>query len=59
MRGLVHLLTLLLTALKLIGVAPVAEWTWFWVLSPSIFTFGFVIFLFGLAGLIKHLAERP
>ena len=42
--GFVGLLTLIFITLKLVGVI---EWSWFWVLSPIIFTTGlFVLILF-------------
>lgn len=41
--GFVGLLTVAFIVLKLVGVIA---WSWFWVLSPVIFTAGIVIILF-------------
>ena len=41
--GFFGLLTILFIGLKLGGVI---DWSWFWVLSPIIFSFGFVILFF-------------
>ena len=39
--GLFSIIGILLIALKLIGVAPVASWSWWWVLSPFLIIIGF------------------
>ena len=33
--GLLTLLTVLFVGLKLAGIAPVSEWSWWWVLAPT------------------------
>jgi len=40
-----HILTVLFIALKMFDVV---EWSWFWVLSPLLFGFAFIIVLLSL-----------
>lgn len=52
--GFIGLLTVLFIALKLTGVI---SWTWFWVLSPLIFSAGLgVILLIGVFGYLGYMA---
>jgi small Trp-rich protein len=51
------LATLVLILLKLISVEPVASWSWWWVVSPSLASIALCIVLFGFAGFIRHLAD--
>ena len=60
--GLLTLLTVLFVALKLIGIEPVANWTWFWVLSPTLIPliiFAIIIFIILVLGLIVALFSDP
>lgn len=43
--GFTGLLTILFIGLKLTGYI---NWSWFWVLSPLIFSIGFVLLIIGL-----------
>ena len=47
--GFTGLLTILFIALKLLGVIT---WSWFWVLSPLIFTFGLLLIIFIIMGIL-------
>jgi len=51
--GFVGLLTIAFIVLKLCNQI---DWTWFWVLSPMIFSIGFVLFIFLFIG-IWHLPK--
>ena len=50
--GFFGLLTVLFIGLKLTGYIA---WTWFWVLSPMIFSFGLVILILLLVGAVALL----
>ena len=59
--GLLTLLTVLFVALKLISIEPVANWTWFWVLSPTLIPliiFAVIIFIILALGLIVGLFTK-
>lgn len=43
--GLFSIIGILLIALKLIGVAPVASWSWWLVLSPFLIEIGFILLI--------------
>lgn len=42
--GIAGVLTIVFIVLKLVGVGPVANWSWWWVLSPMWISTGIVIF---------------
>lgn len=48
--------------LKLVGVAPIAAWSWWWVLSPFwigfAIAFVFLVFFGGLVAFFSWLANR-
>ena len=59
--GLCSILTIIFVVLKLVGVAPVATWSWLWVLSPLWIGFlaGCAFFLlFGLIALVIAFLHR-
>lgn len=46
--------------LKLVGVAPIASWSWIWVLSPFWIAFALYLVLLSIFGVIYWLyARRP
>jgi len=51
--GFTGLLTIVFIVLKL---THIINWSWLWVLSPSLITIGLAIFLFMLAGILYFLA---
>lgn len=68
--GFAGLLAILFIALKLTGVAPVATWSWWWVLSPlwigTALALGivgivlvFTLVLAGIAAVISRFAPGP
>lgn len=60
--GLLTFLTVLFVALKLIGIEPVANWTWFWVLSPTLIPLiivAIIISIILVLGLIVALFSDP
>ena len=50
--GFCGLLALIFITLKLVGVAPVAAWSWLWVLSPLWIPFAIVLGIFLIIGVI-------
>lgn len=48
--ALIHALTLVFVALKLTGTI---DWSWWWVVSPSLISFGFAIVLLAILGLVS------
>lgn len=50
--GFVGVLTTIFIVLKLVGVI---DWTWFWVLSPMIISFAFVIVVAIIIFIISNL----
>lgn len=54
--GFCGLLTIIFIVLKLVGIAPIAAWSWWWVLSPLWIGFLAIILivggLFSIAALI-------
>ncbi len=54
--GIFSVLTIIFVVLKLVGVAPVATWSWLWVLSPLWIGFGLsvalIVFFLLLAGIV-------
>lgn len=47
--GLVGVLTTIFVVLKLVGVI---DWSWWWVLSPSLFSMGVTFLFLAVAGLM-------
>lgn len=39
------MLTIIFVTLKMTAVEPVAGWSWFWVLSPSLITWSLIVFI--------------
>lgn len=59
--GVLGLLGVVFVTLKLLGIAPVAAWSWWWVTAP--FWGGFalvlaILLVVGLVWLIAHLFTR-
>lgn len=50
--GIVGILTTVFIVLKLVGVI---DWTWFWVLSPMIISFAFVVVVAIIIFIISNL----
>lgn len=50
--GIVGALTIVFIVLKLVGVI---DWTWFWVLSPMIISFAFVVVVAIIIFIISNL----
>lgn len=50
--GIVGILTTIFIVLKLVGVI---DWTWFWVLSPMIISFAFVVVVAIIIFIISNL----
>lgn len=48
-------LTILFCALRACGVI---DWSWFWVMSPTFFSWVLVFVCFGIAGFIDTIAPR-
>jgi hypothetical protein len=55
--GVCGVLTVLFVALKLLGVAPVAAWSWIWVLSPLWIGAATVLAILGLFLLVAFIAH--
>jgi hypothetical protein len=51
------ILTIIFIVLKLIEVEPVAHWSWWWVISPSLIGLGFAILAFVIVILIAALTD--
>lgn len=60
--GLFTLVGVVFVVLKLVGVAPIAGWSWLWVLSPFWIGFAiwfvFAVLVVGLIGFFSWLANR-
>lgn len=54
--GFCGLLAIVFITLKLVGVAPVAAWSWLWVLSPLWIPFVLVIVILLIVGLFVGIA---
>ena len=52
-----QLLTVAFVLCKIIGVAPIAGWSWWWVLSPMLIPLGFGLSCFALGGIITGIDE--
>jgi hypothetical protein len=56
--GFCGLLTIIFIVLKLVGIAPIATWSWLWVLSPLWIGFllgmGILLLFFGIAFLFAN-----
>ena len=50
--GLMSMLFVLFLALKLIGIAPVATWSWWWITAPLWADLAFCIVVLMIAALI-------
>lgn len=59
--GLCSVLTIIFVVLKVLGVAPVATWSWIWVLSPLWIGFALgmsLLILFLIIGVIVAVFNR-
>jgi len=56
--GILGLLGVLFVALKLIGVAPVATWSWWWVTAPFWGGFALLLVIMAFAGLVYMWASK-
>ena len=50
--GVAGVLTIIFFVLKVLNVQPVADWSWFWVFSPIIFSIALVVFIVILIAII-------
>lgn len=50
--GFAGLLAIVFITLKLLGIAPVAAWSWWWVLSPIWISWGVVLAVLAVIALI-------
>lgn len=53
--GLTSVLTIIFIVLKLVNVI---DWSWWWVLSPLWISFGLVLIVLGIIGIIALIANR-
>lgn len=56
--GFFSLLTIVFIAMKLAGIGAVAEWSWFWVLSPALAGIAAVLMVVGLAVIGTLMSRR-
>lgn len=56
--GFVGLLTIVFIVLKLIGISQVANWSWWWVLSPIWISTLLVIVIFFVLFLISMILKK-
>lgn len=53
-----HILTVVFVVLKVLAIAPVAAWSWWLVLAPSLGCIAFALLMFALAGIFTMMAQR-
>jgi hypothetical protein len=60
--GLFTVVGIVFVVLKLVGVAPIAGWSWLWVLSPFwigfVLAIAFLVLFVGLGAFFSWLANR-